>query len=397
MYQINIPSANYSDPWKSSFEERYKILAKGQRRVAYYYENPDSSTFRYRVYNMIRVLQESKKDISAAYFQHDELASLEKVVDLADVLVICRTRYSDKLNRVITKARNKGKKVFFDIDDLVYNTDYIHLILDTLDQDFNHPNVWDFWFAYVGRIGAALNLCDQVITTNPYLATLIQNHTKKLVSIIPNFLNQEQIEISKLIFQEKKARGFARSSQIHLGYFSGTPTHNKDLQIVSDALVSLLEKYPRVIIRIVGYMDIKGVLQNYSSRIERFPIRDFINLQRLIGEVEVNLVPLQDNEFINCKSELKYFEAGIAGTVTVASPTFTYTNAIRNGDNGFLSKSFEWARKLEYIVDGIDNCTNIIEKAFNDSIQKYAWYNQIGLVEKTLFPDLNQSNVHRKL
>jgi glycosyltransferase involved in cell wall biosynthesis len=385
MFLINIPQVIYTDPWVSSFEERLKTLAKGQQKVAYYYERPDSSTFRYRVYNMIQVLHESKNNITAAYFTEAELDRLDKVVDVTDVLVICRSRYSDKLNHIITRARNKGKSVFFDIDDLVFNSAFVHLVLDTLDQDLNHPDVWDFWFAYTGRQGATLNLCDGAITTNDYLAKRIRDFTGKQVAVIPNFLNREQMEISERIFLAKKSQKFKRNDLIHLGYFSGTPSHNKDLEVVSDALASILDNDSRIVIRVVGYMDFKGPLQNYRTRIEHYPLQDFINLQRLIGGVEINLVPLQDNEFTNCKSELKYFEAGIVGTVTIASPVFTYSKSIKDGENGYLANSFEWYEKINTLVDNLSTYSVIAEKAYVDSRRKYAEYSQNSLVEKTLF------------
>lgn len=386
MFLINIPPEKYTDPWMSSFEERLRTLTKGQQKVAYYYENPDNSTFRYRVYNMIQVLHESKTDISAAYFTEAELGRLDQVVDVTDVLVICRSRYSDKLNRIITRARANGKPVFFDIDDLVFDPAYVHLVLDTLDQDLNHPNVWDFWFAYVGRQGATLNLCDRAITTNGYLAERIRAFTGKPVSVIPNFLNQEQMEISERIFQAKKSQAFKRNNQVHVGYFSGTPSHNKDIEVVSDALVDLLEKNPNIVIRVVGFMEFKGPLKNYRARIEHYPLQDFINLQRLIGDVEVNLVPLQDNEFTNCKSELKYFEAGIVGTASIASPIFTYKNAIQDGANGYLSNSYEWHEKIGRILNSLDkNYITIAESAHSDSKERYAWYNQTKLIEDVLF------------
>jgi glycosyltransferase involved in cell wall biosynthesis len=386
MYLINVSPMKYADPWVSSFQERLKMLGKGNRRVAYYYENPDNSTFRYRVYNMIQVLREKGNDVSAAYFTYNELNDLEKVVDVADVLVVCRSRYNDKLDRVITKARNRGKPVFYDIDDRVFDTAYVHLILDTLNQDLNHPNIWDFWFAYTSRLGLALTLCDKVITTNEYLAARIQEFSHKPVSVIPNFLNKEQMEISDRIYQYKKSRRFKRNGQIHLGYFSGTPSHNKDFQVISDTLERLIEINPRIVIRVVGYLELRGTIQNHKSRLEFLPLHDFVNLQRLVGEVEVNLVPIQDNEFTNCKSELKYFEAGIVGTVTVASPIFTYARAIRDKENGFLARSYEWYDKLSTLVTEIESLPTVAEKARIESEQKYAWYNQIGLIERTLFP-----------
>lgn len=385
MFLVDVAPATYADPWRTSFEERLAALSRGQRRVAYYYENPDNSTFRYRVYNMIQVLQESRNGNSAAYFTHQELDDLDRVIDVADVLVVCRSRYNHKLNHAITKARNKGKPVFFDVDDLVFDPAYAHLVLNTLDQDPNHPDVWDTWFAYMGRLGGTLSLCDRVITTNDHLAAKIQARFEKPIGIIPNFLNREQLEISRKVYQEKVARGFARDDQIHLGYFSGTPTHNKDFDIVSDALVRLLETDPRIVLRVVGFLDLKGPLQKYGSRTERYPLQDFENLQRLIGQVEVNLIPLQDNVFTKCKSELKYFEAGIVGTVSIASPIYTLAKAIRDGENGYLSRSFEWSDKLATLIDGIESYPSMAEKAFSDCEQKYAWYKQVDLVEGTLF------------
>ena len=70
-----------------------------------------------------------------------------------------------------------------------------------------------------------------------------------------------------------------------------------------------------------------------------------MNLQRLIAEVEINISPLQNNLFTNCKSELKYFEAAIAGTITVATPTYAFSRAIVDGENGFLAKAYRLGRQ----------------------------------------------------
>ena len=114
-------------------------------------------------------------------------------------------------------------------------------------------------------------------------------------------------------------------------------------------------------------------------------LQDFVNLQQLIGSVEVNLVPLQDNIFTNCKSELKYFEAGVTGTVTIASPSFTLARAIEDGENGYIARSFEWHEKLEYVLDNMDSYAVMAEKAFLHSEENYCWENQVDRIEATLF------------
>jgi glycosyltransferase involved in cell wall biosynthesis len=386
MFFVDVPPVVYADPWQVPFEDRLAVMMTGDRRVAYFYERPDNSTFRYRVYNMIQVLRGPGLQISAAFFCDDELDRLERAVGQIDVLVVCRARYSDRLERVITRARNKRKRVIFDIDDLVFDPDYVHLILHTLDQDLRDQGMWDRWFAYVGRVGAAMRLCDSVVTTNRFLAARVQEHTGKPVLVIPNFLNQEQMEISSRIYEQKRRRGFARDGRTHLGYFSGTPSHNKDLEIAANALARLLAEDSRLVVRIVGFMDLGPPLRDYASRIELVPLHDFVNLQRLIGSVEVNLVPLQDNVFTNCKSELKYFEAAVVGTVSVASPVYSYVEAIRDGENGFLARSFEWHEKLRAVLNAMESYQELAENAFADCMRKYAWHQQAGLIENALFP-----------
>lgn len=375
----------YLDPWLLPYEERIKALAMKGKRVAYFYEVADTSTFRYRVYNMVQTIQSLSSDISSSYFFLSDLNNLPEVLALADIVVICRTRYSHHINQLITSARAKNIKVFFDVDDFVFNPSYVHLILNTLDQDVSHPQAWDHWFAYIGRLGETLKLCDAAITTNEFLAAQIHKVTGKSVGVIPNYLNQEQIDLSEKFFKAKVQSSFKRDDNFCLGYFSGTPTHNKDFGIISNALVQVLKANPNVILRVVGFIDLKGELQNYQSRIELLPLQDFLNLQQIIASTEINLVPLQDNIFTNCKSELKFFEAGVVGTVTIASPTFTYSKAVVDGVNGYLSCAYEWVDEISYVIDNFTAYPEIAFEAYQDSLRNYAWYNQLAKIEKTLF------------
>ena len=164
MFAVNVfPVCYFSDPWSWSLSERLKRLSKGDRRVAYFYERPGQCTFRYRVYNMIQALEASPNKTSASYFVIAELESMRSIVDLADVLVVCRSKYCSQIDQLIYTARSKGKRVYFDIDDLVFNTSYVDIVLNSLDLDTARSEVWDHWFAYIARLGATLRLCDAAI------------------------------------------------------------------------------------------------------------------------------------------------------------------------------------------------------------------------------------------
>ncbi|MGH8605409.1 MAG: glycosyltransferase family 1 protein, partial [Gammaproteobacteria bacterium] len=321
MFLFDIPAVAYADPWVMPFGQRLAALKGGTRRIVYFYGRPDNSTFRYRVYNMIQALESEAGEASAAYFCHDDLEHLELFANRLDVLVVCCTLYDNRVNALISKVKSCGKPVLFDVDDLVFDPDYTHLILRTLDQDLRHPDVWDHWFGWIARTGATLRLCDGAITPNAFLAERIREFAGIPVAVVPNFMNREQLAISERVLEQKRASGYRRNGRIHLGYFSGTPTHNKDFELVASALERLLETDPRVVVLVVGFMDLDERFTRFGGRVEVHPFQDFINLQRLMGGVEINLVPLQYNTFTHCKSELKYFEAAAVGTISVASPT----------------------------------------------------------------------------
>lgn len=377
MFTTSIPAVPYSDPWKVPLHERIKTLARGRHRVAYFYETANNSTFRYRAYNMVQVLNDEKnRDVSASYFFLDDLHLFDEIADLADVLVICRSRYCHRISQLVTKFRVRGKRILFDIDDFVFNTSYAHLIISTLDQDTDNSEVWDYWFSYLGRMGETLRMCDGAITTNDYLATRIAEFSGLPVNVVPNFINKEQLDLSERLFRGKEVSGFSRDDKICLGYFSGSPSHNLDYSIMTSALEEVLENDPRVELMVVGYIEAGPELSRFGRRIKRQPFHDYVNLQRLVGSVEFNLMPLQSNYFTNCKSDLKYFEAAIVGTLSIASPSHTYAAAIQDGENGYIAQAHQWASVIQRAIENIDTYPDMAATAYADAHLKYAWFSQ---------------------
>jgi glycosyltransferase involved in cell wall biosynthesis len=342
----------YVAPWFASFEERFAKLSSGPIKVAYFYESQDSSTFRYRVYNMVETLNSAPDEFSAAFFTLDDLTAMNRVISAADILVLCRVRYTDIINNMILQARAKGCKVFYDIDDLIFDTEYAHLVINTLGEELS-DKMWNRFFAYMSRLGTVMKLCDGVIVTNRQLAVCANEYSGLNTHVAPNFLNDAQLNLSRQLYMIKKEDNFKRDETIHVGYFSGSPTHNRDFSIVLPALVHLLQHNKRVKLRLGGYLEAPE-LEQFSDRIEKFPMQDFMNLQLLQAKTEVNLVPLQSNLFTDCKSDLKYFEAAIVGTITVASPAFAYKESIKDGTNGFLASDQDWENQIDAAIYKVD-------------------------------------------
>lgn len=374
-----VAPAAYEDPWHLPLAVRLRQLAQGRHRVAYFYELADNSTFRYRVYNMAQVLNLQPQEVSAAYFFLEDLAQLGGAAELAaraDQLVICRARYDHQVAQLVAAFKASGKRVLFDTDDLVFDHRYAHLILETLDANALDPRAWDYWFAYTSRLGATLRLCDAAITTTAPLAQRITEFADIPVAIAPNFLNREQVEYSDRLFTAKAKAELGESGLVHIGYFSGSPSHNRDFAMALPALLELMHEDPKLGLVLVGYIDAGPLKERFGSRVTRFEFQDYVNLQRLIARVEYNLMPLQSNVFTHCKSELKYFDAAVVGTLSIASPTATYAPAIEHGRTGWLARAHEWATALRQALAEGHRYREMANAAREQALAKYHWQAQ---------------------
>lgn len=384
MYKLKDRVIKNAEPWDIPIEDRIAVLAENssRKKILYVYERVDSSTFRYRVYNMCQSLRYGDK-YAGTYFFENELGIAEKYLSKVELIVIARTRWSLKLDNFISKARREGIRILFDVDDIVVDLETLPLLMSTSNVDFNLPQNYDYWFSYVGRMWLAGNLCDGVISTNKFLAENISRVYKKPSFIINNFLNEEQIELAKKIFEEKIKN--QSDNPFVIGYFSGSPSHANDFKVVASEIEELMKKYKNINLEIAGYMDLPNNLIEFlhQGRIILSDFVDFLTLQKKISRVDVNIVPLIDNKFTNCKSELKFFEAAIVGTITCATPTYVFKNNIQDGENGFLCEEGKWYTAIERIYKKeIDR--SIILRANKYCLEKYSPQKQVSNIEKII-------------
>ncbi len=386
MFLMKIPALDYADPRAEALSDRLARLVQGAHHVAYFYDQPDTSTFRYRVTNMIESLAETDTSVGASWFSGNELIYLDAILERVDVIVISRAKYSVSFAQLVARARALGKRVLYDIDDLVFDDRYVHLVMNTLDQPM-HDIEMDFWFARLGRHGALMRLCDGVIVTNEYLADRVRDFCGLPIAVVQNFMNRAQLAHSAHILDTKRSSGFSRDHRIHVGYFSGSPTHGRDFAIIEDAMLGLLDSDPRVVLRIVGMLEPGPRFRRFARRIEVFPLQNILNLQRLIGEVEINVVPLQDNAFTNCKSELKVFEASAVGTISIASPSFTLSRAIRDGETGFIAPAHRWPQVLSLAIERFETYPKMAMAAAESALCRYVPETQSRDLIDALFGD----------
>lgn len=374
MYKITCELPADREPWNISLSQRIKAVLSAvheKRHVALMvYERADTSTFRYRCYN---VYQTTNRGLwRSVYFFMNELDVVERLLEKCQLLILTRVKWSYPLNNLVAKAKKSGITVLFDVDDLVCNVQYLPLLTNTLNVHFGSEADYDFWFAYVARNEAAARLADGFITTNQFLGEKLSQYFDKPYQIIMNSLNEEQLQISELCRKKKKVQ--KSEGVFSIGYFSGTPSHINDFRVIYRELLQLLEDYPQMVLHVVGFMEFPNELQSMlrDKRITFTPLVDFMELQRLIAQVDVNIVPLLNNVFTNCKSELKFFEAAAVDTVTIATPTYTYEHAIQHGITGFLCRQGQWYDTIVELYQRPELRQQISEDAETYCLNTYA-------------------------
>ncbi|NSZ86809.1 glycosyltransferase [Agrobacterium tumefaciens] len=315
-------------------------------------------------------------EIVASWFSLDEIDSLMSLLPRIQVLVLARVRYGKSVGELMARAQAFNVRILADFDDLVFDTSYAHLVLANNDQPTENDAHINSWYAYVGRLQATAALCDGGITTNEFLAPKLAKACGGPVSIVPNFLNKRQQEFSKILLEKKRAKNFRGSGTVKIGYFSGSPTHNRDFQIAVQALCRLLKEDRDVTVRIVGFMESFRELSQFSERVEVIELQDWLNLQARIAEVDVNIAPLQLNDFTNCKSELKYFEAAVVGTFSCLSRSYTFAHAVSDPQDALIVDDWRWHEALSTAVDLVRTPQvygQRVEKAAERAYSRYGW------------------------
>jgi glycosyltransferase involved in cell wall biosynthesis len=348
VFDLPLPHSDPPYPWQNEpVDGRLRSIANTHGRViVYVYGAPDSSTFRYRVYNVCEALDRSGA-ASATYFFHHELPRLRPWLARVDLLVLCRVRWSVSIDQLIQEARRQHVAVAFDIDDLIYDPDRLPGIMIGLGIARDEA-AYDYWFSYAARLKATARRCDFFISTNRELARQLEADFDRRCLVVPNFPGPGQREAAARIAAEKQRQLPALSQRRRLlGFFSGTLTHDEDASSLAPELANLLHDQPDVDLMLVGFVRTPAVLaEAFAARISRFDYQHYLAMQVLMGRCDVCLVPLVHSEFTDCKSEIKYVEASFVGTPVVASPSKVYRHLIEDGVDGFLARTGEWAAQV---------------------------------------------------
>jgi len=210
------------------------------------------------------------------------------------------------------KLRVKGIKVICDIDDY-------------WDLNKKHPMSYYYEKSNLTKcIIKNLKLADMVWTTTPILADKIRPYNKNIV-VIKNALDP----------LEKQYAYEDLSLDFDTFFYSGGTTHLRDLKLLGDSFnnETFFVKTPRLPKRMKGTKVQISDIQEYAMDYQ---------------DCGICVIPLQDNLFNNCKSELKMIEAGHFAKPVMVSAVDPYT-LLSTNKNSLKVYNNDWATAIKKI------------------------------------------------
>jgi glycosyltransferase involved in cell wall biosynthesis/SAM-dependent methyltransferase len=344
-------------------------------RLVYVSGEPQTPGHQYRVIRPMALA--ARLGVETCWMRIDEIPARLAEIRATDALILWRAPWDQHVSLAVDTARQSGAKVLFDVDDLMIDPELARL--DVIDgirtQGFTEEPVRQHY----ARTRSSMWAADLCLATTDELATRMRQAGMPTI-VLPNGFDCSTLGASRLSARRREIVK-AEDLFVRIGFAGGTHTHQRDFAVCAETIAEILRNHPEC--RLVAFRSANGAelidveefsaLRGLEDRIEW---RDFVPLERLpyeIARFDVNIVPLEvGNPYCEAKSELKFFEAALAGVPTIASSTGPYRRAIRHGETGFLaSKPSDWRDALTRLVADPSLRRQVSAAAYRDAIWNF--------------------------
>lgn len=213
-------------------------------------------------------------------------------------------------------------------------------------------------------LSATLSFASTLVVSTEPLKDKLAKHFKDVYGMVKNIVvlpNMNDLDDWNYIPVEK------HGDKIVIGY-SGSNSHQEDLQMVMPSIAKLMNKYPNLYFELIGCVP-KAKVKEYfglagftNSSLDRIILRPATPIFKDYPEYlsqqkwDIGICPLVDSAFTRCKSHIKWMEYSMYKIPVVASRVYPYfmdicgRKTITDGETGLLAKNHEWEAKLESLL-----------------------------------------------
>ena len=327
-------------PWTSRQQRRPDFLFVSGR--------PRNRGHLYRVHNAVDAL--NRLGQSASWISQAMLGRHGLPTAAPRCVVIHRCLYDAAIEQLLDWCHARDIAVGFDIDDLIFDPELmdrgeVRFIADLA------PTARARWLKDARsyqRTMAAADFC--ILSTEP-----LAEHARRFnarVTVIENGFNPDVLALSDFWRRHREPNPVVR-----IGYASGTATHDADFATIVRPLAKALAGNGDWRFTALGTLS-RQTYENVvpASQVEVRGGVEHVNFAYELARFDVNLISLEaGNAFCDAKSPLKYFEAALAGTPTVAVRNPVYADLIEHGRSGLLADTDdEWLDGITFLASNAE-------------------------------------------
>lgn len=348
----------------------------GIKNVLYVVRNNYNQSIRYRVEHMIQAIDESE-NWNALMVESACLSLIIPYLDMIDVIIFHRTFYRET-DFFIKECQAKDKHMFFDIDDYCFHEMCIEAAVASkkITREARKKMIDEYRKVYCE--------CEGIIVSTPFLKNEIRKIYNGKIYLYHNFMNKEESELAEEYWNQK-VNGCYEDSRFEIGYFSGSNGHDYDFALIRNALYTFMSNHGDVYLVVVGEVELPREFEHFKDRIERLPFMTGCQLLNQISRVDLNVVPLEKNNFNEARSEIKYFDAATVGTPSCFSNVSIYRDLLSSNDEmNHLCENKDWLVAFEDVYEQRKKGLKRFESSREKAYEEYKFTNQIAKLGKIL-------------
>lgn len=278
--------------------------------------------------------------------RHYRDPSIDDLVQQADAVVMYRVPATVQIVDLLGRLRHDRPDVplVFDVDDLIFDPDIAVEVPALRALPAEEARLW---LEGVRRYRTTMELCDGFVGST---ATLCAHASAVTGLPAHRFANGVGLLLGRA--SDAALRRPRSAGPLRVGYLSGTTTHDGDWAMIEGAVLDALARHPGVELWLGGHINPSARADELGPRLRRLPMMEWRDLPSVLRDLDVNLAPLElPSRFNESKSAIKWLEAALCATPTVASPSEPFREIVSHESNGLLAATAgEWQSSIDQLL-----------------------------------------------
>lgn len=291
---------------------------------------------RYRCYNLAEELSKLGH-YTKVTTSHEFITNESEDLLNFDIYIFHRPPFSAEFLSKVNLLKKENKTLIADFDDLTFD---VENALNSSLYKTGRASEREVLNIFSKNSAALSVFQNYTVSTESLKSRILELKPDSNVEVIHNSLTEKYKAICDQIRNNEKIERIKG----RIGYFSGTKSHDKDIEYISEALVDVCNNNSNTELFFVGPVTIPDIVKE-KCKTTSHNLVGYHEMIKLLFTCEVIIAPLEETFFNNCKSSLKYFESAYAGCNVVATPIVDFHRF--ETENLYLASNVEdWKNNL---------------------------------------------------